>query len=520
MDKLSIFYNELINNLLEKITVDEAIHYLCAFIIKKIPSDRLVWHIVNRESKTIDILVDYIREDENNSYSKKAPFLFNDEILNSLRHPTYSNIYFCPKVASNPLVYQYMREFFGSVYNSFLCILIPYNDSLSVQNSTKVQALTIMSLNIDAYSDEEFFIFSLFQKIIEKFSVRFFPQQEIITYLMEDKGLINLSSERLLHKCKGMQEVIKNIKAVAPTKSPVLILGETGVGKELVAEAIHSLSRAKQNPLIKVNCGALAENLIDSELFGHEKGAFTGANGIHIGFFEQANGGTLFLDEIGELSLAAQIRLLRILENKELRRVGGTRIIPINVRIIAATNRNLWDMVKKGTFREDLLYRLEVFSINIPTLNERKEDIPFLTEHFYSILIHEQEPNKIPLLTVEFINTLQKLSWPGNIRQLKHTIERALIVSIAENNNFLKLADHDIQRLNKQTHTKYTIIPKRGRPSKKKISKENIISVLQKTNYRIQGEKGAAQILNIPASTLRKYMKEYQIPLPKQIDLS
>ena len=215
------------------------------------------------------------------------------------------------------------------------------------------------------------------------------------------------------------------IRKVSPTDSTVLVLGESGTGKELVATSIHENSERKDKPLIKLNCAAIPEELLESELFGHEKGAFTGANKFKPGKFDMANGGTIFLDEIGDMPLNLQAKILRVLQEQEFYRVGGSRTIKVDVRVIGSTNKNLEKMVRKGTFREDLFYRLNVFTLHLPPLRERKEDIPQLVDYFLQNL-----PKKVEISSVA-LQMLIAYSWPGNIRELKNTIESASV--IAEN---------------------------------------------------------------------------------------
>ncbi len=227
---------------------------------------------------------------------------------------------------------------------------------------------------------------------------------------------------------RAMTRVLESIHRAAPTGAAVLISGPSGAGKELVAKAIHELSRRSSEPFIKLNCGAIAENLVESELFGHERGAFTGADKLYRGRFERANGGTLFLDEIGEMPASAQVRLLRVLQEGEIERVGGTGPIPVNVRIIAATNRNLNDEVSAGNFREDLYYRLNVIPMAVPPLKDRLEDVPELASYLLSRACeeHELEPKE---LTDEAFERLKAHSWPGNVRELGHTVARLAIMT-------------------------------------------------------------------------------------------
>ena len=227
----------------------------------------------------------------------------------------------------------------------------------------------------------------------------------------------------------GLSSVMELVSRVATLGSPVVLLGETGVGKELIANAIHKASNRRDNPLVTINCGTIPPTLIESELFGHEKGAFTGAVAQKRGRFERANTGTLFLDEIGELSPDAQVKLLRVLQSKEFERVGGTSAIRVDVRIIAATHRNIENMVKEGTFREDLWYRINVFPIIIPPLRQRKVDIPSLAHHFIEKKSREIGLYPTPPLAEGAMQQLLSYSWPGNVRELENVVERALILS-------------------------------------------------------------------------------------------
>jgi Nif-specific regulatory protein len=225
-----------------------------------------------------------------------------------------------------------------------------------------------------------------------------------------------------------MHDLYQLIERVSPTNTTVMIRGESGVGKELIAEAIHKASSRASKPFVKVNCSALPETLIESELFGHEKGSFTGANSSHIGRFEMANGGTIFLDEIGDIPLSIQVKLLRVIQQKQIERIGGDRIININVRIITATNRDLEEMIRNNLFREDFYYRINVFPIYVPALRERKADITILTDHFIN-KINKQNRMTVKRITGGALDMLMMYSWPGNIRELENVIERAMIMT-------------------------------------------------------------------------------------------
>src|SRR4051812_39033880 len=235
------------------------------------------------------------------------------------------------------------------------------------------------------------------------------------------------SFEAIIGHSQKLKDVIDRVKLVAPSRATILIDGESGTGKELIAQAIHQSSPRARNAFVAVHCAALSESLLESELFGHERGAFTGATERRIGRFESANGGTLFLDEIGEISASTQVKLLRFLETKAIERVGGSKPIELDVRLVAATNRNLEQMVREGKFRDDLFFRLNVVRLTMPALRERPEDIPLLLAHFIKVFSDE---NGVPPLTVEpgALRTLQGYSWPGNIRELRNFCENAVVL--------------------------------------------------------------------------------------------
>ncbi len=258
-------------------------------------------------------------------------------------------------------------------------------------------------------------------------------QMEELELLREENrrlkgGLVSLRPDNVVGNSSLMNDLFEMINRVAQTNATVMIRGESGVGKELIAEAIHKASSRANGPFVKVNCAALPENLIESELFGHEKGSFTGANSQHVGRFEMADGGTIFLDEIGEVPLSLQVKLLRVLQQRQFERVGGNKTINIDVRIITATNRNLEEMIKKNEFREDFYYRINVFPIYVPALRERRADIPILVDHFIDKL-NKINGTNVKRITGEAIDMLMMYSWPGNIRELENVIERSMIMS-------------------------------------------------------------------------------------------
>lgn len=307
--------------------------------------------------------------------------------------------------------------------------------------------------------------------------------------------------QEIVGESDGIWKVLRSIDMVASTDSTVLILGETGTGKELVARAIHNNSRRQSAPFVRVNCAALPESLLESELFGHEVGAFTGATAQRSGRFELADRGTIFLDEIGEMPLTAQSRLLRVLQEHELERVGSSQTIQIDTRVIAATNRNLQDMVEEGTFREDLYYRLNVFPIEIPALRERREDIPTLVRFFLSRL-SPRLGRVINAVPADVLAQLKDYAWPGNVRELQNIVERAMILTqgdalqlpqgILPSNRSSRSGSNELRSL-------------------ADVESTHIRAILQRTNGTISGPQGAAQILGLNPNTLRSRMEKLGI---------
>lgn len=325
-------------------------------------------------------------------------------------------------------------------------------------------------------------------------------------YLHEE--LQKLSGDSVIGAKDGLKLVMDMVGEVAPMESPVVLYGETGVGKELIANTIHKLSPRKHGPLIKVNCGAIPESLMDSELFGHEKGAFTGALKKKKGLFERADNGTLFLDEIGELTPGVQVRLLRVLQEKEIQRVGGEKSVKVNIRIVAATHRNLQDMVRENLFREDLWFRINVFPIMIPPLRNRIPDIPLLAAHIIQKKAVELRLASVPSLKSEDINLLQGYAWPGNVRELENVIERALILGKGKSLDFYDLLP--VQSAEK-VFSELSPCKTEMAPLDETVS-ISIRQALDISGGRVNGPGGAADLLKVHPNTLRYKMKKLGIP--------
>jgi len=313
-------------------------------------------------------------------------------------------------------------------------------------------------------------------------------------YLREEINLEHNYAD-IIGNGAAIKYALHRVEQVAPTDTTVLLEGETGTGKELIARAIHNKSKRKNRALIKVNCAAMPSNLIESELFGHEKGAFTGAIIQRIGRFELADKGTIFLDEIGELSLDIQAKLLRVLQEGEFERLGSSITIKVDVRVIAATNRILLEEVENGNFREDLYYRLSVFTVSVPSLNERREDIPLLVE-FLVKKFNKKLGKNITKISKQTLNTLQNYSWPGNVRELENVIERTMIVA-DESTLIIKPSDFSI------TKTKTTFLAD--------VERGHIIKVLEMANWRVRGKNGAAEILGLKPTTLDSKIRKLNI---------
>jgi len=302
----------------------------------------------------------------------------------------------------------------------------------------------------------------------------------------------------IIGRSNALQYVFFRVEQVAPQDTTVLLLGETGTGKGVVARAIHSRSGRKDQSMITVNCAALPANLIESELFGREKGAFTGSSERQMGRFELADNSTLFLDEIGEMPLELQTKLLRVLQDGEFERLGGSKTIKVNVRIISSTNRNLEEEIRRGRFREDLFYRLNVFPITIPPLRQRKEDIPLLVDYFVA-KFNKKTGKRIETVSKDTLNTLQEYNWPGNVRELESVIERAVITSQGTRLQILDRFENSLTAGAQEAQDGKALVD---------VERDHIVQALEKTGWRIEGKKGAAAMLGLNPSTLRGRMRK------------
>jgi transcriptional regulator with GAF, ATPase, and Fis domain len=409
------------------------------------------------------------------------------------------------------VVHQYVWEAMGRKALSALVLRIEIeNEGLGVA--------TFLVRGFDQYTSEHARLIGLLHNPFAMALANTLKHQEVLRLkdrLVDDNQYLNnqlhhISGDKIIGSNFGLKSVMEMVRQIAPLKSQVLLLGETGVGKEVIANAIHYSSPRANGPFIKVNCGAIPENLIDSELFGHEKGAFTGALNRKRGRFERANKGTLFLDEIGELPLQAQVRLLRVLQNNEIERVGGTQPIPIDIRIITATHRNLQEMINKGKFREDLWFRLNVFPITIPPLRHRKSDIPALTQYFVEKKTREMNFHKQPALAPMAVERLQSYNWPGNVRELENLIERTIIRGLTTTPK-RPLQFEDLLTSVNSSNEQANFLSSSNFLSLNKTIEVHIQKALEIAGGKVEGKNGAAELLSVNPSTLRNKMKKMGI---------
>lgn len=396
-----------------------------------------------------------------------------------------------------------------------LDLKMPQMDGLEVLRRVKSLGLDLPIIIVTAYATVDTAVAAIKEGAYDYIVKPFHPDELglIIKKIIEHQNLVQeniLLRKELSHryqfqdiigKSPKMQAVFDLIKTVAPTKSTVLIEGESGTGKELVARAIHESSLRLEGPFIALACGALPQTLLEAELFGYEKGAFTGAVSQKKGKIEMADGGTLFLDEIGDIDSKTQVDLLRFLQDRKFRRLGGNDEIKVDVRIIAATNKDLKKMVSGGSFRDDLYYRMNVFTIKIPALRERKEDIPLLVNHFIAKYRAETEKN-VERISAPAIQTLLDHSWPGNVRELENAIEHAMVITQGT-----VIEPKALPSFSGQEKVNQTITPDTSK-SLDQIEKEHIIKTLNKTNWNISK---TAEILGINRVTLYRKLKEYNI---------
>ena len=426
------------------------------------------------------------------------------EILRAGQLPTLPTYY-----PQHPTFKEGFKRFLLEGYNTVIVHLFIENQHIG--------ALFVAARPPAAYTTEHI---HLFEDALEPLAIAFSNARRYEDLLrlkdhldIENKALSRdlstASGAVLVGEFGGLRQIMELVQRVATLASPVLLLGETGTGKEVLAHAIHEMSPRRDKPFVRVQCGAIPESLLDSELFGHEKGAFTGATSVRYGRFERAHQGTVFLDEIGELTPDAQVKLLRVLQEKEFERVGGSETLRVDVRVIAATHRDLPERVRQGRFREDLFFRLNVFPLTNPPLRQRREDIPQLLQNFLNSKCRELNLPQPPLPDAETLAKLQAYNWPGNVRELQNVVERALITSGNGPLWFPELTNSpplDASPLCAQpTHAS-------AFPKLEAVDAEHIRKAMHVARGRIQGPGGAAELLGLQANTLRHRMRKLGIP--------
>ena len=499
------FFRKATLHICGNLNIEEALFSTLMFLRQEMPADRIFMEHYEKEldsmrtiamatpteGRSVDLLTSLsskARQQAEQKYhlKQKKAFLFNDP--------------------NEELLAQEMLNFHGIRASSLMVMPLESGDKM-------LGTLAVSSEGAEKFSQKHVELLMLLREPFSIAMANALRHREVLrlkNILSEDNRYLqqemrHLAGDEIIGANFGLKEVMDKVQHVAAMGSPVLLLGETGTGKDIIANAIHYSSTRSKDPFIKVNCGAIPETLIDSELFGHEKGAFTGAFAQKRGRFEQAQGGSIFLDEIGELPPQAQVRLLRVLQDKEIERVGGNRTISLDIRIIAATNRNLEEMVKSGQFREDLWFRLNVFPIWIPPLRLRKSDIPALLNHFIYKKCRELKLPDIPKVGPGQVDLLMNYDWPGNVRELQNLVERALILTPKGPLTFHSLGMNEQQGTASPTQTS-EIVEKLDT-----VISRHIRYALSQSQGKVHGRNGAAELLGINPNTLRSRMQKLGI---------
>ncbi len=548
----TMFLLEAMENINSSLELNTMLENTYAFLQKYFPLAAMSMHKYLEDKKVMRALF-YI--DENGCKT-----IANDYKMNSVQVEVILDLHkskiFKSDYAKNSPMYEFMKE----NYLSILGNNNPHFLGTALKSSTEVVGqLIFFAKKSKEFTKKEQELFTLLQSTFTSTMINIHHHNELLEsreHLIHENIKLkkkNFTNQDVIGKSQEMKKVLDMVEILAKKDVQILVLGETGTGKEVIANILQEKSKRKDNIFLKVNCGAIPESLIDSELFGYEKGAFTGAFSTKKGYFEQADGGTLFLDEIGELSMQAQVRLLRVLQFGLIERVGGKQSIPVDVRIIAATNRNLENMLHLGTFREDLYYRLHAFPIKIPSLRERKEDIPLLLGHFIKKYAKKNHI-RAPRVEHSSLGKLIAYTWPGNVRELENTVERCMTLSTAniidfakylskdpkwymENNSelteynytgsqstvlsaiskeekeqFIKEIAQEVSKmLGLEAHSKKEINEKKEIKSIEEFMKEQIREALRESKGRICGKNSAAEILGLNCKTLRKRMEKLDL---------
>ena len=498
------FFHQMTMLICSSLNLETALERSLHYFVKVMPVDKIFLHLYEHNLGAIKTVTE-VTSTGSRSLEKIIPL--TKEGRESFEKPGVPNVRIVNRPESDPVIKK-IAESFKLLKSSQLVMRL-------VIEGKRIGSLTLTADGWDRYTEEHARLFSLLNEPFAIALSNALTYQEVFKLkdmLADDnrylhQELLHMSGDEIVGSDFGLKDTMDMVKSVAHLESPVLLLGETGVGKGVIASAIHYLSPRRKGPFITVNSGAIPDTLIDSELFGHEKGAFTGAIEQKRGRFERADQGTIFLDEIGELPPHAQIRMLRVLQEKEIERVGGTKPIPVDIRVIAATHRNLQNMVTAKQFRDDLWFRINVFPIKVPPLRERKEDIPSLVYHFINKKAKQLKLSIIPEVESGAIDRLMNYHWPGNVRELENIIERELILNKGEPLNFNVLTQPDKY----DDHAAFTGLTNELL-NLDKVDSSHIRRVLKMTNGIVHGTGGAAALLGINPSTLRSRMKKLRIP--------
>jgi len=499
------FFREVSIRICGSLDIQKALWMCFQYVRTVMPLDELQMACYDPKLGTMKTLA-YADETGGHIGSGDAPLSLDSrkELEEPLLHPRVRKV----TSLTDPICY-YVGQQRGYDVSSFLVNRL-------IVDGKHIGTFVARAVGENRYTDEHLRLWTLINEPAAIALANYFQYRElsrIKDLLADDKSYLQSElrknfGDKVIGADFGLRDVMQKVRMVAPLPSPVLISGETGTGKEIIANAIHDHSKRSDGPLIKVNCGAIPDTLIDSVLFGHEKGAFTGAHEQRRGLFERANGGTIFLDEVSELPPAVQVRLLRVLQEKEFERVGGTHPIKVDVRIVSATNRDLLYLVEQKKFREDLYFRLIVFPIAMPPLRDRKSDIPALVDHFIQKKCRGMGLRTRPSLGAGMIDQLMAYDWPGNVRELENAVERAIIVG-----NGKELIFSDIVRFGASVAQDASTPDREDDTlSLAEIEAKHIRRILAKTKGKINGPGGAAELLQMNTGTLRHRMRKLGIP--------
>lgn len=500
------FFREATLRICGSLEVERALHQCLLYIRQFIPAGQMGFHVYHCDVGIVETVA-YATPECGKIMSEKIRL--DQEGRLQVEKQRSVRVRVIDRLGNDPVTYAVAERMNASDLSGVVQDL--------VLDRTMLGVFSVFNDGKENFSKEHVHLLSLLNKpcaIALTNSLRYRELKNLKELLADDnrylqQELNKISGEKVIGAKHGLKGIMKMVHQVAHLESPVLLLGETGTGKEVIANAIYNLSLRKEAPFIKVNCGAIPASLLDSELFGYEKGAFTGAISRKRGRIERAQGGTLFLDEIGELSAEAQIRLLRVIQSKEIDRLGGDETIKIDIRIIAATHRNLEEMMKQKKFRADLFFRLRVFPITIPPLRDRKEDIPDLVSHFILKKAREMKLAMIPSPSSDTMERLMEYHWPGNIRELENAVERSLILDQGKHLFFKEIGA--VENGETESDNQSESSGKKDILALDEMMIKHIIHALEICNGRVEGKNGAANLLKVNPSTLRKRMKKFGI---------